>query len=118
MPIKTVFVNLSPGAGTNYDQSGVINVYDCKRLKVKNCVFQGTEVKSQLYIQSSLVPEPVLCTFSGRPDVYQNSSETIFDFRQPVSFSGTYDFRFYDSTGAPVNLVGNVILHLEFTQVL
>lgn len=117
MPIKTLFINLSPAANQNFDQSGVINVSDCKRLKVKNCVFQGTEVKSQLYIQSSLIPDSPLCTFSGRPDVYQNSSEAIFDFRRPVSFSGTYDFRFFDSTGAPVNLVGNVILHLEFTQV-
>ena len=115
MPIKTLFINLSPAAGQNYDQSGIINVSECKRLKVKNCVFQGTEVKSQLYIQSSLIPDSPLCTFSGRPDVYQNSSETIFDFRLPVSFSGTYDFRFFDATGAPVNLVGNVILHLEFT---
>lgn len=115
MPIQTIFVGLNPN-NASVDQSGPLNVDSCKRLKVKNCVFQGTEVKSALYIQSTMIPgNPVMCTFSGRPDVYQNSSVAIFDFRSPVTFQGNYDFRFFDATGTPVNLTGNIILHLEFT---
>lgn len=113
MPIKTVFLNLNPAAAKS-DQSGIINVFRCKRLKVKAAIFEGTAADKQCFMTSDLVSNECLCLFSTRPAVYQAFSEVIFDFDKPVSFQGTFNFNFFSNDGVAIALTGNIVLHLEF----